>query len=292
MFFLSLSLRRLFKQSLIQFTLTVSILVMVGAVSSSTKAATIIVPAGGDLQSALNAAQFGDTIVVQAGATYATGVSFTLPNKGAGTGTDADYVTVQTSNLAGLAASGVRLNPALQDAALVRLISTGGYPVIDAGAGAHHWKLIGLDISTNGVRYTPDLVEFGYHPGPADHFVVDRCFIHPAEVTASNLLPTILQRSAGRGIGLSASEVMIINSYIAGFAGQFPANDPNVGQNIDSYGIYSPVGPGPFHILNNYIEAQFNNIFLGGSDPGTSNRATISNATMSSATFSNVANLQ
>src|SRR2546428_13341384 len=114
------SVRRLFKQSLITSTLAVSILIVVGAISSSTKAATIIVPAGGDLQAALNAAQFGDTIVAQAGATYSAGASFTLPNKGAGTCTDADYISVQTSNLAALAASGVRLNPALQDAALVK----------------------------------------------------------------------------------------------------------------------------------------------------------------------------
>src|SRR5258708_27609082 len=106
---------------------------------SFAKAATIFVPAGGDLQAALYAAQFGDTIVAQAGATYSTSLSFTLPNKGAGTSTDADYITVQTSNLASLASSGVRLNPALQAAALVKLISTGGYPGIDASGRVPHW---------------------------------------------------------------------------------------------------------------------------------------------------------
>src|SRR3984893_6362930 len=148
MLFPFLSLRRLFKQSLITATITLSILIL----ASGIKAATNFVPADGDFQAALNAAQFGDTIVLQAGATYATGVSFVLPYKGVGTGTDADYITVQTSNLAGIAASGVRLNPALQSGALAKLISVGGYPVIDTGAGTHHWKLIGLDISTNGVR--------------------------------------------------------------------------------------------------------------------------------------------
>ncbi|MEP6741360.1 MAG: hypothetical protein ABJB61_02595, partial [bacterium] len=92
--------KRFFCQFLIKSTFTVSILIVIGAAGSISKAATIVVPAGGDFQAALNAAQFGDTIVVQAGATYATSVSFSLPNKGAGTGTDADYITVQTSNLA------------------------------------------------------------------------------------------------------------------------------------------------------------------------------------------------
>ena len=44
-------------------------------------AATINVPAGGDLQAALNAAQPGDVITLQPGATYVG--NFVLPNKGA-----------------------------------------------------------------------------------------------------------------------------------------------------------------------------------------------------------------
>ncbi|PYN80939.1 MAG: hypothetical protein DMD96_12795 [Candidatus Rokuibacteriota bacterium] len=51
---------------------------------------TIIVPAGGDLQAALNAAQPGDVITLQAGATFRG--PFTLPNK-AGLG----WITVRTS---------------------------------------------------------------------------------------------------------------------------------------------------------------------------------------------------
>ncbi|HVG20884.1 MAG TPA: hypothetical protein VNI02_17685, partial [Blastocatellia bacterium] len=43
---------------------------------------TITVPAGGDFQAALNGARPGDTIVLQAGATYITSSDgFVLPNK-------------------------------------------------------------------------------------------------------------------------------------------------------------------------------------------------------------------
>ncbi|MBA3716416.1 MAG: hypothetical protein H0W76_28845, partial [Pyrinomonadaceae bacterium] len=55
---------------------------------------TISVKAGGDFQKALNAARPGDTIVLQAGASY-TG-SFRLPYK-PGTNTDADWITIRTS---------------------------------------------------------------------------------------------------------------------------------------------------------------------------------------------------
>ena len=67
--------------------------------SRAASAATIVVPAGGDLQAAINSANFGDTIVLQAGASYtAPGqqVSYNLPLKSGGTGTAADYITITT----------------------------------------------------------------------------------------------------------------------------------------------------------------------------------------------------
>src|SRR5262245_18053286 len=99
--------------------------------SASAKAATIVVPAGGDFQAALNAANFGDTIVLQAGATYTTQFGFKLPFKGAGSGTYSDYITILTSNLGPLPASNARLNPSVHISALAKLVSTAGYQVID-----------------------------------------------------------------------------------------------------------------------------------------------------------------
>ena len=70
-------------------------------------AATIAVPAGGDLQAALNAAQPGDVITLAPGATY-TG-NFVLPNKGAIT----DYITVRSAAPdSSLPPPGVRMTPA------------------------------------------------------------------------------------------------------------------------------------------------------------------------------------
>src|ERR1044071_8719132 len=59
--------------------------------------ATINVPSGGDFQAALNAAQPGDQIVLQAGATYITPPDgFVLPNKAG-----ANWIVIRTTNLAG-----------------------------------------------------------------------------------------------------------------------------------------------------------------------------------------------
>lgn len=87
-------------QPLFSFFLLVTSFFVLGQVVN---ASVLTVPSGGDFQAALNAAQPGDTIVLQAGATYVG--SFTLPVK---SGTE--YITVQTSALAGLP-DGVRVGP-------------------------------------------------------------------------------------------------------------------------------------------------------------------------------------
>ena len=61
--------------------------------------------AGDDLQAALNKAQPGDEIVLQAGSTY-TG-NFILPvREGSG-----KWITIRTSNMAGLPKEGMRVSP-------------------------------------------------------------------------------------------------------------------------------------------------------------------------------------
>lgn len=254
-------------------------------------------PAGGDFQRALDNAKCGDTIVLQAGAVYKPrGESFVLPPKPSCSGTDADYITIRTSNLNGIAASGERLDPAKHAAAMPKIINSNGNFVLVAKQGAHHYKFIGVEFTTSGPNYTPDLINFGaYFSRPerlaTHHFVFDRVFLHPQELTPANLFPTTVERTVGRGMALGVSEVWVTNSYIAGFAGKYPKTTNAPGQTIDSYGIYSDSGPGPIRIVNNYVEAQFNNIFIGGGGLNSSNMATVSNATTTSATLSNVNNL-
>src|SRR5829696_7483452 len=67
---------------------------------------TVSVPAGGNFQAALDAAAPGDTIVLQAGATY-TG-TFELPVK-----SGSSYITIRTSTPdSSLPAPGTRVSPA------------------------------------------------------------------------------------------------------------------------------------------------------------------------------------
>src|SRR5207302_7924475 len=100
---------------------------------------TIFVPAGGDFQGALNAAQPGEVISLQAGATF-TG-PFTLPNKpGAG------WITVRTSAPdSALPPPGTRIDPSHAPLLPKLVVSREFDGAIQTASGAHHFRFIGIE---------------------------------------------------------------------------------------------------------------------------------------------------
>src|SRR5687768_12602554 len=101
---------------------------------------SIPVRAGDDLQAAIDAAQPGDELVLQAGTTF-TG-PFVLRHKGASD----RWITIRTAGT--LPAPGTRVTPA-QAGQMARLVSRWATePVLKTEAGAHHYRLIGLEITT------------------------------------------------------------------------------------------------------------------------------------------------
>lgn len=219
-------------------------------VCAGTNAATLTVSAGGDLQSALNAAQPGDEIVLDAGASF-TG-PFMLPEKGG-----ADYITVRSSASASLAAD-KRVSPA-DAASMPKILSPGqGASALQTNARAHHFRFIGIEfkpVDANAFVY--DLVKFG-DGGSAQnsldqvphHLILDRCYIHAYET-----------QQLKRGVALNSASSEVINSYLAGF---------KVGGQ-DSQAIMGWNGPGPFRIVNNYLEGAAENVLFGGADPSIPN---------------------
>src|ERR1700730_3341559 len=101
---------------------------------------TIHANAGGDLQGALDRAVPGDTILLQAGATF-TG-SFTLrPKTGSG------WIIVRTSAPdSSLPAAGTRMTPAYA-AVLPKIVASSSSPAIQTAAGAHHWRFVGIELT-------------------------------------------------------------------------------------------------------------------------------------------------
>src|SRR5436853_7006744 len=101
---------------------------------------TITVPAGGDFQAALNAANPGDVITLQAGATY-TG-PFTLPPK-AGTG----WIIVRTSTPdSALPPPGNRIDPSYAPLMPKLVVGGSGGSAIQTASGAHHFRFIRGDM--------------------------------------------------------------------------------------------------------------------------------------------------
>jgi PKD repeat protein len=209
-------------------------------------AATIFVAAGGNLQQALNAAQPGDTILLQEGAEFAG--SFVLPVK-----SGAGWITLRTSAPDGvLPAAAVRIRPA--DAPLLaRLRST----TLDAAAlrtaaGAHHWRIEYLEFGANPWGQG-DIIQIGDGSSAQNSLalvphdiVFSHVYVHGDQAVGQK-----------RGIALNAAAVTIVDSHISECKG--------VGQ--DTQAIAGWNGPGPFTIENNYLEGAGENVMFGGADP-------------------------
>ncbi len=213
------------------------------ALTTRAYAATINVPAGGNLQAAINAAQPGDTIHLQAGATYIG--NFTLPMTNAPL-----EITIRTAPDSRLPGPGRRIRPA--DAFLLAKVRSGNSgAAFQTALGAHHWRLELLEIGANSGGYG-EIIRLGRTTEQSTlnvvphHIVIDRCYIHGD--------PLLGQK---RGIALNSASTTIIGSYISDIKGS----------GMDTQAIGGWNGPGPYLIENNYLEAAGENVMFGGADP-------------------------
>lgn len=211
--------------------------------NSTVKAATLNVPAGTDLQAVINSARPGDTIVLEAGATFRGSIE--LPAKSGD-----EWITVIGSAASALP-EGVRVSPS--DAALMpKIVSPGkGDVALKTQAAAHHFRFIGIEfkpVDANAVVF--DLIQLGDAGAGQNrleqlphHLVFDRCFIHGEA-----------QGTLKRGIALNSRDTEIVNSYFADFKAK--------GQ--DTQAIAGWNGTGNYLIENNYLEASGYPLIFGG----------------------------
>ena len=225
--------------------LTVIVTVALLALTTRAHAATIFVNAGDDLQAAINAAQPGDTILLETGATFVG--SFTLTVK-----SGAQYITIRTAPVPGLPPPGKRIQPAIHAPLLAKIRSVNGFPALKTDYGAHHWRLELLEFGAN-VGATGDIIllgRAGIEQNSVDkvpqYLAIDRCYIHGD--------PLIGQK---RGISLQSAHTSITGSHISDMKAQ----------GIEAQAIWGSNGPGPYLIENNYLEGAGENVMFGGSDP-------------------------
>lgn len=208
----------------------------------SSFAADIFVPAGGDLQAALDAAQLGDTVTLQAGSVF-TGNYIASPKTGTG------WITIQTSSTELRSRVGTRVGPA--DAPqMAAIVAPFALPGIDFSFGGHHYKMIGIEVRPAAGVYSFDLIRIGTFEAQISQLPhdieIDRCYIHGDAIVGGK-----------RGIALNGIAVTIQNSYFAEFKDLFQ----------ETYAIGGWTGPGPYRIINNHLEAAGVTILFGGAIP-------------------------
>lgn len=229
------------------------------------------VNAGGDLQSALDVANCGDTIQLQAGATF-TG-SFTFPLKNCD---DNHWIIVRTNAAdSALPAEGNRLTPcyagvsslpgrpalnctSTKNVTAKLVMAAGGNGPVVFAIGANHYRLVGLEITRlagTGLVYALASMQSS---GAANNLIFDRDWIHGTAVDDTT-----------RAVDLGSSTYLsVIDSYL---------NDAHcvslTGSCTDSQAINGGLGSevmGPYKIEDDFLESSGENILLGGGSATTS----------------------
>jgi cellulose synthase/poly-beta-1,6-N-acetylglucosamine synthase-like glycosyltransferase len=202
---------------------------------------SIRVAGDGDLQAAIDEAEPGDLILLEPRATYHG--PFRLRKK------ERDGWIVIASAARDLPSPGRRVTPA--DAAkMPKLVAAAG-SVFETEPGAHHYRLVGLEITSAPGTSLVTLVQLGAGTSDAaqlpHHIIIDRCYLHGDA-----------RLGGRRGVALNSSHTAVIDSHLSDFKER----------GVDAQAIAGWNGPGPFKISGNYLEASGENVMFGGADPG------------------------
>jgi len=239
------------RTKLAQIPISAALFILLGLFCCPTNAATLVVPPGGDLQAAINAASFGDTIILQSGAVYQTLFLLTpyvLTYKGPGSG----YITITSSTPP--PPDGTRVTLA-DRANMAKCVVRGGSAFFEARAGAHHYRISGLYITNtaNTGSATQLLSDNGYDIAldgsnwPHD-IIIDHNWFNPVEW---DLEPEAnLYSSANAAVGMVGRNVTIRDNVMKGFGCRYASDHLTI---LDSEAVIIGTAPGPMLIDNNFM---------------------------------------
>ncbi len=162
------------------------------------------------------------------------------------------YITVRSATADHLLPpAGTRITPQYAPL-LAKLDSPNSAAVLRTAAGAHHWRLLFLELGPTMLGYY-DILQIGDGSSAQSmlsqvpyEIDIDRVYIHGHPLYGQK-----------RGIAMNGRAVTIRNSWISDIKGM----------GMDTQGISGWNGPGPVLIENNYVEATGENILFGGADP-------------------------
>ena len=210
------------------------------------------VPAGSNLQTAINNAQPGDELLLAPGATYSG--QFTLPNKGSNT----NWIVIRTDLPdATIGYPGTRMTPSRAASAnLAKIVGNQVFGAMATNIGANHYRFTGVEFASS-VTGVNAIVRFGDNTSAqnsaattANNLILDRVYIHGTS-----------SQDVKRCVMLNSATSAVVDSWLS---------DCHSNQG-DSQAIVGWNGPGPFLIQNNHLEAGHEVVMFGGGDMTTPN---------------------
>lgn len=227
---------------------SVSLALLLTIGPSCAGAETLLLGPGSDLQAALNRARPGDVLLLQAGTTFVG--NYVLPPPRGG---DDNRTIIIRSSVSGpeLPGPSARIQPS-HAPLLPRLQSPNEEPALRTAPGARRWRVEYVEFGPN-VGGAGDIIRLGDGSSaqtdlalvPRD-LVLDHVYVHGD--------PTSGQK---RGLALNSGDTRVMNSWFADIKAR--------GQ--DSQAIAGWNGPGPYVVVNNYLESAGQGFMLGGADP-------------------------
>src|SRR6266540_101716 len=233
---------------------------------SAAQARTIVVPIGGDLQAAINSANCGDTVALQAGGRWETrrGGTFSYSKVciSAITITTSDPSTIPTA-LSNYPLSNTLITSAMA-ANMPKIVAVpsaaGAEPAFSIIAKSKGLVLRGIEFvnKDNAGYQIPRLVSnvgemYNVSELP-DNITIDECWIHPVEETGDGTNYQL--RSVESGLYLDATNVTITRNAIQGFTGtnKYSYGGGPGSIRLDAKAILITGGTGPYTIANNLLE--------------------------------------
>lgn len=213
---------------------------------------TIHVASGGNFQTALNTAVCGDTVTLEAAATF-TG-AFTLP---ATSCTGGQVITVRSANSGSLPDTTAYIDPAVSGSNMAIVRTNNDTPAILADPGDKDWTFIGIIFESGQTTTTSglDIVRICDNTATSasticDNFTFDRCAFR----TASS------SHFAHRGLQFHGKNIDVTRSHFSGIRSS----------GNESHALSTWNSPGPILIERNYISAGSIGMLVGGAVPGIS----------------------